>query len=649
MSITSIGVSALTAYRLALDTTGHNIANVNTDGYSRQRVDFSAREPSYTRHGYLGNGVEASDIQRQYDVFLANQMRGAQSASSQLQAYYDRASQLDQLVADEDLGIQPAIQNFFNALQDLSNNPSDVSARQVVLSEAETMVDRFHYFARQFDDLRAMTNDQVVANVNEINRLAEAIADINSTIVSTYGSGGASDLLDKRDQLVNELSELVNVQVLEQSDGAYNIFIGKGQPLVMTDTAATLTTQPSSLDAQELEIAIDYAYGPQVITDQISGGALGGLLGFRDQILNPTQNRVGLVALGLASELNEQNRLGLDLDGLAGSDLFALSSPQVLAEPGNGSSITVAYNDIGQLTASDYQLFYDGTDFILRNLNDGSTQTLAAGLNTVDGLDITVNAAGALPGDTFLIRPTRNGASDLDLQVSDVRRLAAAASLTAAPATDANGHAVNTGSATISQPSNTTTTGLPLAAGIQLVYNAGAGGFDIINGPPAPDNFIAYDATDPAQVAGVDFPDPANPTQFDAFGGLSFTIAGIPADGDSFVIGNNTLGTSDNRNALKLADLENLSTLLGGSATFEEVYAQMVSDVGAKTYYAEQNLSAQESLLSRAKEAMSEVSGVNLDEEAARLIQFQQGYQAAAQVISVASTLFDTLLSAVRR
>ncbi len=648
MSITSIGVSALTAYRLALDTTGHNIANVNSDGYSRQRVDFTAREPSFTRLGYLGNGVEASDIQRQYDVFLASQVRGAQSVSSLMQAYFDGANQLDELVADPDVGIQPAIEEFFGALQDFANNPSDVSARQLVISQGQTLADRFHYFDQQFVSIRARVNDQIEANVSEINRLAQAIADINVSIVSSYG-GGANDLQDKRDQLVNELSELVNVQVLEQTDGAYNIFIGNGQPVVLGAQASTLTTQPSRLDAQQLEIAIDYSYGAQVITNQVTGGAVGGLLRFRDEVLDPTQNRIGLVALGIADDLNAQHQLGLDLDGLVGGPLFALSSVEVLADPANGSSITVDYNDIGNLTQSDYQLFYNGTDFILENLTDGSTQTLAAGLNTVDGLDITIDATGAQPGDTFLIRPTRNASSDIDLLITDVRRLAAASPLRAAPVTDANGNPLNTGNVVITQPANSSMTGLPLAADIQLVYNAAAGGFDIINGPAAPDDFIAYDATDPTQIAGVDFPGSANPTQFDAFGGLSFTISGVPADGDTFTIGNNSSGTSDNRNALLLANRQNVSTLLGGTATFEQTYAQMVSDVGAKTHYAEQNLAAQESLLTRAKEAMSEVSGVNLDEEAAKLIQFQQGYQAAAQVISVASTLFDTLISAVRR
>jgi flagellar hook-associated protein 1 FlgK len=648
VSILSIGISALNANRQALDTTGHNIANVNTEGYSRQTVDFATRQPDFTAVGYLGNGVDVSNITRQYDQFISSQVRASQSVTSELQAYYKGASQLDSLVADADVGIQPTMQNFFNAMQTLADDPTSISARQLFLAEAESMVDRFHYFDTQFESARNSLNDQIGFSVTEINGLAEDIASINNDIKIAYGSA-PNDLLDKRDQLVNDLSKLIDIQVLEQSDGAYNVFIGKGQPLVMAYDAASLTTQPSELDPSNLDIALEFTFGTQIVTDQLSGGAIGGMLRYREEILDPAQNRIGLVALGMANDLNAQHQLGLDLDGLAGTAMFASGSVNVLEPAGNGSSITVDYNDIGQLTASDYELIYDGTDFILENLTDGSTQTLAAGLNTVDGLDITINAAGATAGDTFLIQPTRNAAASLDLLISDARRLAAASPLQVSPATDAAGNALNTGDASITQPANSSTTGLPLAADMQLVYNAAAGGFDIINGPAAPDNFIAYDATDPTVIIGVNYPTTGNPTQFDAFAGLSFSISGVPADGDTFVIGNNAGGSSDNRNALSMVDLQTMDTLFAGTATYDQAYAQMVSDVGSKTHHAELNLSAQESLLQRTQDAMQEVSGVNLDEEAAKLIQYQQAYQASAQVISTASTLFDTLLNAVRR
>ncbi|MES9922598.1 MAG: flagellar hook-associated protein FlgK [Candidatus Thiodiazotropha endolucinida] len=653
MSILSIGVSGLIANRHALDTTGHNISNVNTEGYSRQRIDFNTREPFLSPAGYLGTGVESSEIQRQYDSFVAGQMRTSLTVSSDLRAYYGEAQRLDDLVADPDAGIQPTIQNFFDALQGLADDPTSIPARQLVLTEAESMADRFHYFNQQFDDTRTRINGQIGYNVGEINRLAQNIADINADIKLAYGST-PNDLLDKRDQLVNELSEQVDIQILQQTDGAYNVFIGRGQPLVMDTTAATLGTQPSGLDPSHLEITFNYSFGTQIITDQISGGTIGGLLRFRNEILDPTQDRVGLVALGIADQLNTQHQLGLDLDGLVGGALFNSSSVQVLPQQGNGSSITVDYDNVGNLTGNSYELIYDGADFILQNLVSGTTQTLAAGSNIVDGLDININAAGAVTGDTFLIQPTRTASLDFDLLINDVRRLSAGGPVQVRPAVDGNGNPLNGGDARVTQPANSSMAGLPLAGGdLQLVYDDQGGptsGFEVYYPGSVPgvdpfDDFIVYDNLNTAAIAGTQVPS----AQFAAYGGISFAISGVPADGDSFTISNNTNGSSDNRNALSLQNLQNQNLLLGGTATFDATYIQMVSDVGSKTRHAELNLGAQESLLVRSQEAMAEISGVNLDEEAAKLIQFQQAYQASAQVISVAGTLFDTLIGAVRR
>jgi flagellar hook-associated protein 1 FlgK len=652
VSILSIGVTGLVANRYALDTTGHNISNVNTEGYSRQQVDFATNGGINTPSGYIGAGVKTTEVQRLYDSFVAGQLRNSLTVTSELEAYYSGASELDAMVADADAGIQPTIQNFFNALQELADDPSSIPARQLVLTEAESLVERFNYFNQQFESSRNSLNNQITYNVGEINRLAQNIADINKDIKSAYGST-PNDLLDQRDQLVNELAELVDINVMEQTDGAFNVFIGKGQPLVMDTTAASLDTQPSSLDPSNLEITFSYSFGSQVITDQISGGTVGGMLRFRSEVLDPTQDRVGLVALGIADQLNAQHQLGVDLDGMVGTELFSTSSVQVLPDPANGSSITVDYDDVGELTGNSYELTYDGADFILQNLVTGETQTLAAGSNIVDGLDIDINAAGAITGDSFQIQPTRTAALDIELMVTDTRRLAAASPVQVQPAVDGNGNPLNTGDASITQPANSSMTGLPLAGGdIQLVYDDQGGatsGFEVYYPGSVPgvdpfDDFIVYDNLDAATVAGTEVPS----AQFVAYGDISFTISGVPADGDSFIISNNSDGSSDNRNALAMQELQNEDLLLSGTATFDETYIQMVSDVGSRTSYAELNLSAQESLLTRAEEAMGEVSGVNLDEEAAKLIQYQQAYQASAQVISVASSLFDTLLGAFR-
>ncbi|MEN8179483.1 MAG: flagellar hook-associated protein FlgK [Pseudomonadota bacterium] len=658
-SILSIGVSALISNRQGMDTTGHNIANVNTEGYSRQRVDFAAREPSVSGSHFIGNGVETGQIRRQYDNFIANQMRASQSVASELDAYYTGARRLDDLVADPNVGLQPAMEGFFSAIQGLANDPASLPARQVMLAEAQSLVDRFQYIDGEFNRSRERINDQIDFTASEINRIAQSLAEINANVTVAYGASDnaiPNDLLDQRDQLINDLSKLVDIQVLEQSDGALNVFIGKGQALVMATDAATLTTVPSNTDPSRREVAFNFAFGSQVITDQLSGGQIGGLLRFRNEILDPAQNQVGLVAMGLATNLNNQHQLGLDLDGLPGSNLFSTGSVQVLEPATNGSSVSVSYDSIGNLNGSDYQLQYDGTDFVLTRLSDNTTSVLPPGISIVDGLSIDIDPTGALAGDIFEIQPTRNGAENFGLLVNDVRKLAAASPLQSQPAVDVNGNPTNAGNAEISLPSVTSTTGLPLAGSMELVYSDDAGGpgvpgFTILNGPAPPNDFLAYDPV--TDSVGKTFPDGTNPTQFDAFGGMSFRISGMPQElvagaGDRFIIGNNTSGVSDNRNALSLAGLQGVDLMLSGSSTFEETYSQIVSDIGSKTHHAEVNLAAQEGLLERSQAALDEVSGVNLDEEAAKLIQFQQAYQASAQMISVANTLFDTLLSAVR-
>jgi flagellar hook-associated protein 1 len=652
MSLLSIGVSGLMTNQLALDTTGHNISNVNTEGYSRQRVNFSATDPFNSSIGYVGTGVTTHDIHRQYDDFIAGQVRASTAVAAELQSYYTAASRLDNLVADQDAGLQPAIQNFFDAMQGLANDPTSISARQLLLSEAESMVDRFNYFDRQFEDSRNQVNSQLLYNITKINRLADNIAEVNSNIQLAYGDN-PNDLLDQREQLLSELSELVDIQVVEQSDGSANVFIGKGQPLVVGVNANTMSVRPSPLDTTHLEITFDYSFGSQVVTDQISGGAIGGLLKFREEMLDPVQNQVGLIALGIADEINTQHQLGLDLDGVVGGAMFSLGSVQVLPSPGSGTLVTATYSDIGELTVDDYSLTYDGVDFILKNQTTGATQALAAGLNTVDGMTIDIDATGAIVGDSFMIQPTRSATRGIDLLINDVSRLAAAGPLQVQPAVDANGNSLNSGDALVTQPSNSSMTGLPLVGGdIQLVYDDNGGptsGFEVYYPGSTPgvdpfDDFISYDNLNAATVTGIDVP----PATFTTLGGIGFSISGIPADGDAFIISNNANGSSDNRNALSLENLQNQSLLLSGSATFDEAYVQMVSEVGANTHHAELNLSAQESLLATAQEALSSVSGVNLDEEAAKLIQYQKSYEASAQVISVANTLFDTLLGAVR-
>ncbi|WP_428603363.1 flagellar hook-associated protein FlgK [Sedimenticola sp.] len=656
----NIGTSGLLAFQRSLTTTGHNIANSDTEGYSRQRVNVATRIPQLSGVGYLGSGVQVTQVQRLYDEFLATQMRTAQTTASEMESYFDHASRIDNLLADPNIGLDPAIQDFFDAMQVVADDPASISTRQVLISEAGSMVNRYHDLSRQFVDMNTELNQELDDVATEISGLADSIAKVNQSIIEAIGASGGgtpNDLLDQREVLLNDLSKLVGIATVEQDNGALNVFIGKGQALVIDGSHATLSAVNSSADPSQRDIAFTNVSGTQVITEQLSGGEIAGLLNFRDQILQPAVNQLGLVAIGMTDRVNTQHQQGLDLNGNFGGQFFAPHSVGVLANANNtgGATVTSAYVDTGNLTASDYELRATtvANQFTMTRLSDGQVTTINTGgvypytTAEIDGITVTISAA-ATAGDTFLIQPTRNAANDLTMLITDPRTVAAAGPIRANVSTNSGG-GPNLGSGAITQPDYTNTTNLPLAAPATITLewsptaNLGGPGFTVTGGPGGT---LAYDPT--TQSNGASF-------TFAAYGGMSFTISGTPTSGDRFVIENNTGGVGDNRNALKMSDLQTSNTLLGQTggaqeiATFQETYAQLVSDVGSKTHQAEVNFNATDGLRERHKNALLSVSGVNLDEEAADLIKFQQAYQAAAQVITVSNTLFDTLIGAVRR
>ncbi len=642
--ILDIGRSGLLAFQSSLNTTGHNIANAETEGYSRQRTVLATRTPTLTGVGWMGSGVKVADVQRMYDNFLATQVRSTQSAASELSTYAAHARNIDDLLADPNIGLDPAIQDFFDSVQGLADDPASIPARQALLAETQSMVDRFHDLNRQFSGMRDQLNQELTATTNEINSLAESIARVNQSIVEAIGAAGGddpNDLLDRREVLLKDLSERVDITVVPQDDGSWNVFIGKGQALVMGSTPATLTTRPSAADAGQLDVAFTDLTGTHVITNQLSGGEIGGLLGFRNEILDPAQNQLGLIAIGIGEEMNRQHQLGMDLNGDLGGPMFNTPQLPVLTNGNNTGSATVTgtIDNSRALTASDYLLEADGAGgYTLTRLSDRTQWAYSSG-DQVDGFSLTI-AGSAAAGDRFLIRPTRQGAEALTLQINDPRLFAAAGPLRSA--SDSG----NGGTGAITQPSVSDAATLSTATSISLRFDAANSRFDVdMDGDSVTDQTLAYDpATD---SAGRQF-------TLTGLGDPSFTISGTPEDGDLFTIEYNSGGVGDNRNALALAELQHRNTMLGDaggneSATFQEVYGQLVSDVGSKTRHAEVNSKATDGLLERHEMSLSAVNGVNLDEEAANLIRYQQAYQAAAQVISVAGTLFDTLIAAVRR
>ena len=632
----SIGVSGLQAFKRELDTTSHNIANVNTDGYSRQRVELSARQPDAYGFGYMGNGVGVDNVKRIVDEFLDRQILTNSTSLSQVDTFHSLVSRVDDLLANADAGLTPTLQEFFNAAQDVANDPTSIPARQVFLARAETLVDRLYSLDQQMSSLARQTNASIGSTLDEVNSLAQGIALLNRDITTAYSGNNRlpNDLLDKRDQMIRELSQHVEVQVVSQSNGALNVFIGTGQALVIDSEARSLEAVNNAFDPQQLDIAIRQGNTAVVITDQMRGGAIGGSLDFLNQVLYPARNELGRIAVGLAGSFNEQHRQGLDLDGQLGGDFFqALNTgylqPSVLSGNKNTGDgvLRASYADAGLLGNGNYQVRYLGSNqYEVRDTGTNQLRTFTGPSFSFDGLDIELDA-GTTPaaGDTFLIRPTYGVASHLAVEIRDPRAIAAGS-----PVLGAVADTGNTGDGVIQVAAATDGTAYV------------AGDYSIVFGP-ADDDYQVLDRDSNVVTSGTFTGDPI------AFNGLEVTLTGTPLAGDRFDITGNQGGVGDNRNMLALAGLQTRGTLDKGTASYLDVYGRMVANVGAKSQQAAITRDAQATLLQQSVAARESVSGVNLDEEAAALIRFQQAYQAAAQVISVANDLFQTLLGAVRR
>jgi flagellar hook-associated protein 1 FlgK len=502
-----------------------------------------------------------------------------------------------------------------------------VPSRQSLISAANAMITRFQTLDQRFTEIRDGVNSQISESVNTINSYAQQIASINEKIVLQSGSGHTpNDLLDQRDTLIAKLNELVRVTVLKQDDGGVNIFIGNGQALVVGQSANALAVQPSVEDPQRYEVA--YKVGSSTVllpNGSLTGGTLGGLLEFRSTSLDEAQNALGRIALSLATTFNEQHALGQDLNGNLGGDFFAVPQPVVLIGSNNTGTgaLTAALGNVSNLTTSDYRVKFDGTNYQVTDLATSTTSTVTpANLSTaVPGLTLTVAGTPAT-GDVFTVMGTRFAARDIALSSTlNTSTIAAAAPVVASAAT------ANTGSLKVTANGVTDVSGLPLGSAITLTYNSTSGEFVVTGATPAVAN-IPYTSGSEMTINGV-----------------TLTLSGAPADGDVVTLGNNVGGISDNRNALLLAKLQTAKTMVGGTTSFQGAYSQMVSEIGNKTAEVQVSAAAETNLLAQAKNSQQALSGVNLDEEAANLLRYQQAYQAAGKMMQIASTLFDTLLA----
>jgi len=530
-------LSALTTYQRALATTSHNIANANTEGYSRQRVDMSTRIANQSGSGSIGSGVQVASLRRVFDAFAVDQVRSNTAGLAREQTFSGLATRVESVVSDPTTGINAALSRFFNAVQDVATDPSSLAARRVLLGEGEAVTARVRDIDSQLAAVDTEVNQRLRSSVDEINGFASRISELNKAISEATGANPTippNDLLDARDQALIGLNKLVKVSTVEQADGALNVFIGNGQSLVLSNTPQKLMVSANRFDPSRPDVTLP---GGGVITEALEGGSLGGLIAFREQVLAPVRSQVGLLALGLATQVNTIQQSGRDLSGNAGQAFFSIPPVTVQSSGLNAGSATVnaSVTGLGQLTGDNYRLVADGSGGFSLFTQPGNSPVSATSI----GLSISMSGS-AVAGDTYLIKPSDGTAAGLTLNL-----------------------------------------------------------------------------TAPAQVAAA--------------------------------AGSGNFGVGDNTNALRMAAVENDRVLFGGTSSLADGMQNLLSEVASTVRSSEVSVSSQTLLLEQSQARRDTVSGVNLDEEAANLMRYQQAYQAAAQVASVANTIFQTMIDTFRR
>ena len=543
-NIFDIGSSALNSLQRAISTTGNNIANANTDGYSRQEVELASRTPNRIGGFTFGTGVEVSSVERAYDAFLTQDVRARTSSSSYFESYATTAGQVDNLMADPATSISAAMDRFFASMEAVANSPTSQAERQVMLSEAETLASRFNYVDARLSELAENSNEQMSVYVTDINQYAQDIAQLNVQIVRLEKTPGGSpnDLLDQRDRAIESLAKLVRVDSRVQEDGSINVFTTSGHRLVSQSGAETLRLSPAQQPDGPVRLFVSAPGGADTEISNLSlGGELGAAIDVSLNVIDRARRDIGLLAVGLTETFNTQHEAGDTLNQVEGAEFFTSITPVATASPLNSgtTNVSAVIDDATQLTGASYQIDYTDTVVTITNLSTNTTQEINGTTVSIDGLTFTVSPFSNLTdGDRFLVEPTGRAASSMAVAITDTSDIAAA--------------------------------------------NSGG-------------------------------------------------------------------NVGDNRNMLSLINLRDANTLKDGTQSVSDIYNNAVSQVAVDTRSARANADTELSLLQSVTDRRDGITGVNLEEEAANLIRYQQAYQAAAQIITTANDVFDTLLRATSR
>lgn len=441
-SLMNTAMSGLSAAQYALSTVSNNITNFQVAGYNRQNAIFAQNGGTLSAAGFVGNGVTVTGVNREYNAFITNQLRSSQTQSSGLTTYYQQISQIDNLLSNSSNNLSVTMQDFFSNLQNLVSNAGDDAARKTVLGKAEGLVNQFQNADKYLRDMDTGVNQKITESVTKINNYAEQIAKLNDQITRLRGSSGSEPnaLLDQRDQLVTELNQIVGVTVTQQDGDAYNVSFANGLPLVQGQTSHKIEAIPSSSDATRLTIGYKYGSGELMEVDEsrLATGSLGGTLKFRSEALDSARNQLGQLALAMADSFNTQHKAGFDINGDPGENFFSFAQPNVLKNTKNqgDANLTVAYTDISKVKASDYSVEFDGTNWQVTRLSDNTkvpaNPVVDGSGNTTglsfDGLNVSIDngVSGPQAKDKFLVKTVSNVAANLQVDITDSSKIAAA-------------------------------------------------------------------------------------------------------------------------------------------------------------------------------------------------------------------------------
>lgn len=695
-----IGLTGLNVSQNGLNTTSHNIANLNNSAYSRQVMTADTLGAERVGNYYLGVGAQVKNIARQFDQFAYRENLINTTSQKYNEISYIQAQQLDSMLSSQDTAVSSNMLTMFDSMNGVADHPNALEARQVFLRDAGNMASTFN---RQYDQMQLQygnVNDDIGKTVQQLNTLASSLADVNSSILSALSGDpnrSANDLFDQRDDLIRQVSELAKVSTTTQANGMINVSIGNGQPLVLGTQATTFGVEPGNPDPLHTGLVIDNGSARISLDGSVLGGKLQSLFDFRNDVLEPAMNQLGLNAMGIAHSINEQQKQGQDLDGNIGGPIFTdynsvtQQHARVLAHSDGLGSVTMGLriDDLSELTPTEYEFEVTSytagppqtIQFSLTDKTSGQVQTLPAS----GPLDLSVNQRIDVPGSgfsisvenisatdpvqvgkTFTLRPTRTAAQDIAVTESDPRKVAAADAEVKIAASDTN---IGAGSLTVmsindrsdalylQQDAPYTVTFSSVTAGPPTIYEYELRDSNgtVLTVPPGAsytltDNTgtpITLNPGDPLSGLGVVL-DPLSGRQTLDVAGVTLELDGAPVAGDSFTLSYNVTADGDNRNALKIAGLQTEKVLMGGKQTFQDNYAALGSDIGSYTKNANSSMQASDALLEQSHTRLLATSGVNMDEEAANLIKFQQTYSASARVITVAGELFTTLLQAFR-